>query len=83
MAWNPAHSIIRRLGGEKAVSAITKTALNAPYRWQADKGKGGAGGCIPAKHIPTLIQAAQASGVELALSDFFEPPSLVDESEAA
>ena len=83
MAWNPAHSIIQRLGGEKAVSAITKTAYTAPYRWQSDKSKGGAGGCIPAKHIPTLIQAAQANGIKLSLDDFFEPPSLVDESEAA
>lgn len=83
MAWNPAHSIIQRLGGEKAVSAITETSYTAPYRWQSDKSKGGAGGRIPAKHIPILISAAQAKGVPLTLGDFFEPPSVADESRAA
>jgi len=83
MAWNPAHSIIQRLGGEKAVSTITGTAYSAPYRWQADKQRGGAGGRIPAKHIPTLLEAANSCGVQLTYADFFQPPSKAGKNEAA
>jgi hypothetical protein len=79
MAWNPAHSIIKRLGGEVAVAEATKLALTAPYRWQAGTDKGGSGGKIPQKRIPILIEFAKSKDIDLRLEDFFAEPSLVDE----
>lgn len=77
MAWNPAHRIVMLLGGEKAVSQSLGIARSAPYRWQYGRDRRGMGGCIPAKHIPKLIDMAKARGKRLGFKDFFEEPSEV------
>lgn len=81
MAWNPAHSIIKRLGGEAAVAAATNLALTAPYRWQASVEKGGSGGKIPQKRIPILIELAKSKDIDLCLEEFFAEPSLAQEAQ--
>lgn len=68
----PAASIIARLGGARIVAAATGTAYTAPYRWQHPTEKGGTGGNIPAKHIPSLLALAKEKGVALTAADFFE-----------
>lgn len=67
----PAASIIARLGGARAVAAATGTAYTAPYRWQHPVSRGGTGGAIPAKHIPTLLALAKRKGVRLRAEEFF------------
>jgi len=71
----PAHTIIKKLGGEAAVAQITGTAYTAPYRWQHPKDKGGTDGTIPSKHIPTLLEYAKSHGVDLSASEFFPEAS--------
>jgi hypothetical protein len=83
MAWNPAASIIEKLGGESVVAEATQTAYTAPYRWQADKEKGGTGGRIPGKHIPALLDLAKLRQVELSADEFFAEPTWVDKKVAA
>lgn len=74
MAMNPAHSIIKKLGGETTVAAATGTAYTAPYRWQSSVEKGGTGGRIPAKHIPVLLKLASDLSVDIDAADFFVEP---------
>lgn len=73
----PAKSIIERLGGEATVSAATKTAYTAPYRWQQPKDKGGTGGLIPQKHHRTLLDLAHERGVPLNPAEFLPPVAAV------
>ena len=78
----PAATIIKILGGEKAVSEITRTAYTAPYRWQHPKQKGGTGGVIPQRHHRCLLDAALSRGVKLTAADFL-PNEAPDAAEVA
>jgi hypothetical protein len=66
----PAHSIIKRLGGEATVAKVTGTAFTAPYRWQYPKEKGGTGGLIPQKYHLPLLDYARANDIPLTAADF-------------
>lgn len=66
----PAHTIVKRLGGEARVSEITGTSGNAPYRWQYPREKGGTGGLIPQRYHRTLLNHARDEGVDLKAEDF-------------
>ena len=70
----PASSIIEKLGGPAKVAEVTGTAYTAPYRWQHATEKGGTGGVIPQKHIPTLLEYARTNGVALTADEFFRRP---------
>lgn len=83
MAWNPAHSIIKKLGGEAVVSEATGTAYTAPYRWQSDISKGGTGGRIPGRHIPTLLEFAKSKSIPLPVEEFHVDPTPVERSNGA
>lgn len=80
--FDPAASVIRKLGGEKIVSEITGTAYTAPYRWQYAVDNRGTGGKVPAKHIPALLRYAADMGIELSASDFFTEVRVADEEGA-
>jgi hypothetical protein len=79
----PARSIIAKLGGEARVSELTDTAFTAPYRWQYPKSKGGSGGRIPQKHIPTLLAHARDNGIDLRADEFHADPIPQTEGAAA
>lgn len=66
----PAASIIKSLGGPKAVATRLSVALTAPYRWQSPEDKGGTGGEIPRKYRADLIALATEKGVKLSKIDF-------------
>lgn len=66
----PASSIIKKFGGEASIAAITNTAYTAPYRWQAEREKGGTGGLIPQRYHRLLIDHARANGIDLRAEDF-------------
>jgi hypothetical protein len=74
-AMDPASSIIKRLGGEAAVSKLTKTAYTAPYRWQHPREKGGTGGVIPQRHHRTLLDFARSRDIPLKAEDFLPAPT--------
>lgn len=77
----PASSIIEKLGGEAVVAEITRTSYTAPYRWQAEKSKGGTGGLIPQKYHRLLLDYARAHGIDLRAEDFL--PVVPDRNECA
>lgn len=73
LAMDPASKIIQRLGGEAKVAEITGKAFTAPYRWQADKSKGGTGGLIPQTHHRALLDYAEQNNIRLSAEDFLPP----------
>ncbi len=66
----PAHTIIRRLGGPNKVAAIAGVHRTRVSNWKRSKDDGGTGGMIPFKHVPALLAAAREQGVELNAEDF-------------
>jgi hypothetical protein len=71
---DPAHTIIKRLGGEAIVAEVTGTAYTAPYRWQHPLEKGGTGGLIPQRHHSALLEFARQKGKALRAEDFIRLP---------
>jgi hypothetical protein len=66
----PAASIIKKLGGEAVVAAVTGRADTAPYRWQYSREKGGTDGLIPQKYHLALLEYAGQHGIDLSAADF-------------
>lgn len=71
---NIAQSLIDKLGGIEAVAFATGVDKSRVYRWTYPAERGGTNGEIPRKHWSSLIAAAQARGIELTHSDFFQIP---------
>lgn len=81
----PASSIIKKLGGEAAVTALLceaavrlglpklKVSYTAPYRWQHPRDKGGTDGLIPQRFHPVLLDYARAQDIPLSAEDFLPP----------
>lgn len=78
----PAASIVRRFGGEAAVSEITGTAFTAPYRWQYAREKGGTNGRIPRKPLAALIAHGREHGVVITPEEMLQLAGL-DEGQCA
>lgn len=80
----PAHSIIRKLGGPSAVAALIGIHRTRVSNWQRPRSAGGTGGRVPQNHIPKLLQAAKAQGIDLRAEDFLpiltndDVPELMD-----
>lgn len=66
----PAAYIIDRFGGAEVVQEITGASRTRVYRWTMPKAAGGTDGMIPFKHVPALLEAAKAKGVDLSADDF-------------
>jgi hypothetical protein len=77
----PAHSIIKDLGGIAAVARATGLHFTQVWRWTQAKLRGGTGGTIPQKHHLALLDMARAKGVRLSAADFL--PLRVPEGTAA
>lgn len=75
MVLNPAHKIICKLGGQKAVAQLLGLHESGVYRWTYPRDRKGGGGRIPARHIPKMIEAAKKRGVRLSHQDFFKEPT--------
>lgn len=65
---DPTHTILKSLGGIRAVARAIQLSPEAVSRWQRLAKDGGTGGFIPRAHWPKLIRLAKALGVELQLS---------------
>lgn len=61
----PASTIIKLLGGPTKVAAIASVHRVRVSNWMRPKEKGGTGGRIPQNHIPALLAAARARGIEV------------------
>ena len=72
-----AHSVIKKLGGPRAVAGMLAMSTQAVYKWMWPKSKGGTGGLIPAQKQIQLIVAARQRGIMLTKDDFFpkDPPN--------
>jgi hypothetical protein len=74
MHLEPAKSIIEQCGGPEVVASRTNRDPSRVYRWMHPKDKGGTGGTIPFKLVPTLIAAAAERGIVLTADDFLPAP---------
>lgn len=66
----PAATIIKLLGGDTAVAAITGVHRTRVANWKRERDVGGTGGVIPFRHVPALLKAAKERGKPLAADDF-------------
>lgn len=71
----PAHSVIQKFGGLKAVSEITGISQHSVMRWRYPASKRGTGGLIPSWHQGKLLNAAQDRGIDLKPEAFFPEES--------
>lgn len=81
MHWNPASTIIDRLGGIAATAAISGASVSRVTRWRLAKSKGGTGGLIPQRCIIRILEHARATGIELTGDDFLVSPTPIAELE--
>lgn len=68
--YDPAKTVIARLGGEAKVSQILGIGTTAPYAWQYGQDRNGTGGIIPQRHHVALLDYAKANGIDLSATDF-------------
>lgn len=73
-----AERIIDKCGGIAAVSEMTGVNHTRVYRWKLTKARGGTGGLIPSRYHQTILDRAQARGIDLSPADFF-PAAPLDE----
>lgn len=74
MAYEPAHTVISRLGGLTKVSALCGVNISTVQRWKMPREKGGTGGLIPAKYMTALLRHANESGASLTADDMIPKP---------
>ncbi|KQZ25827.1 hypothetical protein ASD50_20605 [Mesorhizobium sp. Root552] len=67
----PAATIIKTLGGLKAVSEIAGVSRHSVMRWRYPISVRGTGGTIPHQHHRKLLVAAKERDIELSPLDFF------------
>lgn len=68
--FDPARTVIARLGGEAKVSQILGIGTTAPYSWQYGQDRNGTGGIIPQRHHLALLDYAKENGIDLNPADF-------------
>lgn len=79
----PASTIIKTLGGHRAVADYCGTAVNAPYRWTYEKTRGGTGGVIPHRYHDTLLEMARELGVSITRAQLVLKPEEMEQGSAA
>lgn len=77
MKVDPAHTIIRFLGGANRVAAILGCDATRVYRWEYPAGRNeGKDGLIPPKDARKLLEFAEAGSIDLQPQDFFDASRL-------
>jgi hypothetical protein len=64
---NPAHGVVRMLGGCQEIGRSLGVHASTVSRWSKDAKTGGTGGRIPQKHWAALASMAQDKGVALSI----------------
>jgi hypothetical protein len=72
MSYEPASSIINKLGGLTAVSKIAGVSVTTVQRWRMPKSKGGTGGIVPHWHHERLLQEAKNRSITLEPIEFIQ-----------
>lgn len=73
MKVDPAHTIIRFLGGANRIAAVLGCDATRVYRWEYPAGRNeGKDGMIPPKDARKLLEYAEAEGIDLKPEDFFD-----------
>lgn len=70
MRCEPANTIIKKFNGLKPLAEVTNVKAHTVMRWRMPKEKGGTGGVVPHWHIPAILEAAKARGLDIRPSDF-------------
>lgn len=66
-----AQRIVDKFGGFSALAkALGRTGTSALLRWTKPKDRGGTGGFVPASAIPSVMAAAERTGVRLTDKDW-------------
>lgn len=67
----PAHSLVRKAGGEDAIAQALGLAEITVYKWQYPKSRGGTGGVIPSTYHQRLMSWSNKNKKGLQPADFF------------
>lgn len=70
MRCEPANTIITKFNGLKPLAEVADVSVHTVMRWRTPKEKGGTGGVVPHWHIPAILNAAKAKGIDVRLADF-------------
>ncbi|MGQ3213807.1 MAG: hypothetical protein ACT6U0_09910 [Shinella sp.] len=70
MRCEPANTIIKKFKGLKSLADVTDVKVHTVMRWRMPKDKGGTGGVVPHWHVPAILEAAKARGLDIRPSDF-------------
>lgn len=68
-SFEPASTVIARLGGVSKVASVCEVNISTVQRWRMSKEKGGSDGVIPARYMPRLLQHAAATGAPVSAED--------------
>jgi hypothetical protein len=68
--FEPASSVIKKLGGPKIVAGIVGVHRTRVSNWSRSREVGGTGGMIPMKHVARLLDFAKENGIDLSAEDF-------------
>lgn len=71
----PARTIVKRLGGPKAISGLVGVHRTRVSNWMRPRAVGGTGGAIPQKYHRQLLECAAEKGIDLSAEDFLLPAS--------
>ena len=78
MNKQPAHIIIKTLGGAKVVSEVVNKNASTIHRWTYEKSIGGTGGFIPYTHHEALLEYAKSETIDLIHTDFLSADRLLE-----
>lgn len=67
----PAHSLIKRAGGEAEVAKALGLSPITVYKWQYPKKDGGTGGLVPTTYHQRILDWGNDQGIGLEHKDFF------------
>lgn len=70
MRCEPANTIITKFKGLKPLAEATDVTVHTVMRWRTPKDRGGTGGVVPHWHVPAILSAAKARGIDVRASDF-------------
>lgn len=82
MSFNPAKSVIEKVGGAETASRVTGKHISRVYRWTYPASRGGTGGVVPHEDAIKLLDFARENNIALTADDFMQAPSTVPEAPA-
>lgn len=77
--FDPAKTIIDKIGGVGKAAEITGKHVSWVYRWTYSCERGGTGGVVPHSEAVKLLGHAKEHNIPLAAEDFIQAPSPVFE----